>query len=292
MTKKKNNLFDLAEKNSEYLQNQYKKLNDSYSESQRALLNDFRETLREKWTLSVNMSDCPLVQWLDTGQFMNIHELKESEANELINIGGLDSSEKESAVERSLKKRLKQFYEARTILDSAFLNGNKFKYTALNIGSSGASRYGAYCIIIEREKVEQYNTLVFIKEDSAINYVENQQVELDRLNHDISNKSCIPFLAAIKHKIDLETTSLDQWPLMICNNNGYIEAITSEDILSDHIKCVRITKNFYNSIFNSLKRYFIGQKVSKERLYRMSFFKHIMSELKKRGIQWEVIDEN
>jgi hypothetical protein len=292
MTIKRINLFDLAEKNSGYLRNQYKKQNDNCSELQRNLLIDFSETIRKKWTLSVNMNDCPLVQWLDTGQFMNIHELKESEANELINIGGLDSSEKESAVEESLKKRLKQFYEARTIFDSAFLNGNKFKYTALNIGSSGASRYGAYCIVIEKEKVEQYNTLVFIKEDSAINYVENQQVELDRLTYDISNKSCIPFLAAIKHKIDLETTSLDQWPGMICNNNDYIEAVTSEDILSDHIECVRITRNFYNSMFNSLKRYFVGQKVSKERLYRMSFFKHIMSELKKRGIQWEVIDEN
>jgi hypothetical protein len=292
MTKDKINLFDLAEKNSGYLQDQYKQLNDNFSESQRSLLNDFREILREKWTLSVNMSDYPLVQWLDTGQYANIHELKEMEANELINIGGLDGSEKESAVERSLKKRLKQFYEARTIFDSAFLNGNRFKYTALNIGSTGASRYGAYCIIIKREKVEQYSTLAFIKEDSALNYVENQQVMLKRLNHDISGKSCIAFLAAIKHKADIESNSPDRWPLMLCNNNSYIETVTIDDLLSDHIECVRITRNFYNSIFNALKRSFSGQKVPKERLYRMQFFKHIMSELKKRGIEWEVIDEN
>jgi hypothetical protein len=188
MIKKKINLFDLAEKNSGYLHNRYKQHNDNCSESQRALLNDFREILREK--------------------------------------------------------------------------------------------------------VEQYSTLAFIKEDSAVNYVEDRQVMLDRLNHDMSDKSCIPFLAAIKHKADIETNSLDRWPLMICNNNGYIEAITTGDILSDHIKCVRITRDFYNSIFNSLKRNFSGQNVSKVRLYRMSFFKHIMSELKKRGIEWEVIDEN
>jgi hypothetical protein len=223
---------------------------------------------------------------------MNIHELKESEANELINIGGLDRSEKESAVERSLRKHLKQFYEAGTIFDTAFLNGDKFKYTALNIGSIGASRYGAYCIVIAREKVDRYYTLVFIKEDSAINYVENQQVMADRLSHDISDKSCLSFLAAIKHKADIEINSLDKWPSMICNNNVYIEAITTGDILSDHIKSVRISRTFYNSIFNSLKRQFSGQKVSKERLYRMSFFNHIMSELKKRDIEWEVIDEN
>jgi hypothetical protein len=59
--KKKIDIFGLAEKNSEYLRTRYKQLNDNCSKSQRALLNDFRETTREKWTLSVNMSDCPLV---------------------------------------------------------------------------------------------------------------------------------------------------------------------------------------------------------------------------------------
>jgi len=292
MVKEKIDLFELAEKNSEYLREQYKQLNDKCSESQKALLNDFSEKLLQGWTLSVNMSDCPLVKWLDTGHYINIYELKDSEANELIDIGGLDSSEKEHAVERSLKKRLKQFYEARKTFDTAFFNGKKFKYTALNIGGIGASRYGPYCIIVERAKTECYSTLAFIKEDSAINYVENQQVMLDRLSHDISDKNCITLLAVIKHKTDIETNPIEKWPVIICNNNDYIEAITTDDILSDHIKCVQITRTFYNSIFNSLKRQFSGQRVSKEKLYRMSFFKHIMSELKKRGIEWEVVNEN
>ncbi len=286
------NLFDLAEKNSGYLQTQYKQLEEKCSKTQRALLNDFRGTIQERWTLSINMSDCPLVQWLDTGRYLNIQELREIEAYELIDTGELDSSEKESAVERSLQKHLKQFYDARTIFDNAFLNGKKFKYTALNIGSIGLSRYGAYCIIIKREKVEQYGTLVFIKEDSAVNYVKNRQVMIDLLCRDVSDKSCIALLAAIKHTAGIETKSPDRWPFMICNDKNYIEAITTDDILSRHIECVRITRTFYNNMFHSLKRQFIGQKVSQERLYRMYFFKHIMSELKMRGIKWEVTDEN
>jgi hypothetical protein len=294
MTKKKRiNLFELAEDNSPRLQGQYQQLKDNCDEAKISLLNSFREKIQEEWNLSVNIDDWKFVSWLDTGNYKNIYEVKKVQAKELVNKGEMDVSEKRSAQEESLKKHLKQLFAHRTIFDSSFVDGKKFKYTALNIGGMGSDKYGLYCVIIGREKAGNYKTLAFIKKDSAINYVENEKLLVDKLSRDISNKACIPFLAVLKHQAEIETNaSFNDLSGMICNNTDYIEAVTSDDISSNHIKGVRITKTFHKSIYRDLKKHFKREKISKEKLYRMAVFKHISAELKKRGINLEIIDEN
>jgi hypothetical protein len=209
-----------------------------------------------------------------------------------VDIGVIDISKKESAVEESLRKHLKDYYNRRKRFDSSFINGDKFKYTALNIGGTGSNLYGPFCVIIKKEEAGDYNTLAFIKEDSAVNYVENRQVVLEKLARDVSNKECMYILTLLKHESEIESHSSDKWHVMICTNTNYIEAVTVDDILNSHIKCVRIDKSYFNSIYKeSLIKLFYSELKENER-YRLASFKRLLAEMKKQGIELEIINED
>lgn len=293
VTETKLNLFELAEKNSAYLKQEYQLLKENCDENKSGLLDDFAKKVQTEWKLSINMKDRELGGFLDTGEYISIRELKEKQADELINLDAMDISEKESELEESLRKHLKKHYQLRKIFDSAFVSGEKYKYTALNIGGIGIIRYGSYCVIIDGEQAHNYKTMAFIKEDSADNYVESQKLTIDKLAREISDKNHMPLLAALKHEDEVETHAPGDWAGMICNNDSYIEAVTEDDIRSDHIKSVRIERGYFNSIYrDSLMKEFKREPMSDVEKYRLAVVKRIFTELEKRGIELELIDEN
>lgn len=290
--KNKINIFELADANADHLKEEYLRLKENCDKNKSGLLESFRRKIQEEWNLSINMKDWALADFLDSGEYKNIYYLKEEQASQLLEIGKLESSEKEDSLEISLRKHLKKFYQSRIIFDSGIVDGEKIKYTALNIGGTGINRYARYCVIIKREDAENYNTLSFIKEDSAVHYVENQRLLIDKLSQDISNKECMDLLAALKHEDEINTVSIDKWAAVICSNSGYIEAVTLDDILDSHITCVRVEKAFYDSIYmDSLLKLFYSE-LSEEEHYRLAFFQRLLTQLEAKGIDLEIIDEN
>jgi hypothetical protein len=293
VTETKLNIFELAENNSVHLEKEYQLLKERCDENKSSLLDDFAKKVQTGWKLSINMKDRELGGFLDAGEYISIRKLKEKQADELIDLDAMDISEKESELEESLRRHLKKYYQLRKIFDSAFANGEKYKYTALNIGGVGIIRYGSYCIIIDGEQTHNYKTMAFIKEDSADNYVESQKLSIDKLAREISDKNYMHLLAALKHEAEVEIHAPGDWAGMICNNDSYIEAVTEDDIRSDHIKSVRIERGYFNSIYrDSLIKEFKREPMSEGELYRLAVIKHIFTELEKRGIELELINEN
>ena len=78
-----------------------------------------------------------------------------------------------------------------------------------------AEKYGEYCVVLKREQVEKYSSLVFIKEDS-LKYVDDDAVNTERLGQDIASRECVHFLAVLKHEEDIKSTSVDKWSSMVC----------------------------------------------------------------------------
>ena len=78
---------------------------------------------------------------------------------------------------------------------------------------------------------------------------------------------------------------------MICCDNNYIEAITTDDILNEHIKSVRMSKNDYSLYFDYLYEDFIS-KLSEIKKYRLEDFRNMQILLNKKGIKLEIIDDN
>lgn len=284
-------LFELAAANKRQLESQYQIIKEKSGQDKSDLLENFCARVKNEWNLSINMSDWVLSEFLDSGQYMNVYKLKDNQAEQLVRLGKLDDSSVKSAKEEAIRKHLKKYYEGRKTFDSSIMRGEKTKYAALNIGGVGAG-YGRYCIIIKREKSEKYKKLAFIKEDSAANYVDNGCLLLDKLTRDVANKECVGILAVVKHEDAIENIPSANWDRLICNKSENIEAVTLDDILRSHIRCVRIDKTYYNEIYlDSLIKIFNSELTEVERC-RLSLIKQVFKELEKRGIELEIIDEN
>lgn len=286
-------IFELAAENSGYLRQQFQSIKENAGDEKVSLMDEFCKRLRKEWNLSANMSDWALVDWLDSGIFKNIYDVKDIQADELIETGQMNPSDKDCEVEEALVAHLDRFYDRRTVFDSAFRGGKKIKYFAVNIGGPGIDKYGAFCVVVAQDKAKEYDTLAFIKTDSAINYVDGGKLLADKLKHDLAVEECMPLLGIVKHENRLEITEPGDWDAMVCGDCDYMEAVTIENIVSSHIKTVRVKKSFYNCIYKDLlPKFFMKEKLHMEELYRMRFFKNILSELKKRSIELEIIDDN
>ncbi len=285
-------LFELADANKERLEAEYQIIRDKAGQDKLDLLESLRTRVKNEWNLSINMHDRTLAEILDSGKHINVYELKHHQAKQLIKEGKLADPGAKSAKEEAVRKHLKKFYEGRKTFDSSIVKGEKAKYAALNIGGTGTTGYGRYCMVIKREKAEKYKQLAFIKEDSAVNYVDKGCLLPDKLSRDVANKECVDILAAIKHQNSIETVSSDKWDRMVCNDSSNIEAVTLDDILRSHIKCVRIDRTYYNEIYlDSLVKIFSSELPEADQ-YRLALVKKLLKELKKRGIELEIIDEN
>ncbi|MCD4678077.1 MAG: hypothetical protein K8S18_19100 [Desulfobacula sp.] len=219
------------------------------------------------------------------GIYKNVYELKKEREEDLKPVREL-----EIKTEQVLKKHLGNYYNSRLIFDNTFEEGKKFKYGALNIGGLGIMKYGEYCVVIKKEKSEKYSTLTFIKEDS-LNYVGESGLNIEILCQDIANRECVNYLASQKHENDIKEKPIEGWASMICCDNNYIESITTDDILNEHIKCVRISKNDYSLYFDYLYEDFIS-KLSEIKKYRLEDFRNMQILLNKKGIKLEIIDDN
>ncbi|NIM11281.1 MAG: hypothetical protein GTO45_04760 [Candidatus Aminicenantes bacterium] len=290
--RRKIDLFSLADANSDYLKKEYKRVKSNSTQNKSGLLDNFRKKIQEEWNLSINMKDWALMDFLVSGEYKNIYTLKEDQADQLVDMGELKISEKKDSLEEALRKHLKKYYESRIVFDTSIVDGEKIKYAALNIGGTGINCYARYCVIIRKEDAEGYNSLAFIKNDSAIHYVGNQSILVDRLVHDVSNKECVSLLAALKHESEIEELSADRWAAVICCDTSYIEGVTGDDILNTHIRSVRIDKNYYNGIFKDLLLKLFYSELSEEEQYRLALLKRLFAELEKRSIELEIIDEN
>jgi len=123
------NIFDMAEQNSDYLRTRYTSLANEYeAQNNFHILNQFVELVINKWTISINMRQYVVNNFLISGRYKNVYEVKKERAGELKEHG------REVLVEEGLKSHLKGFYKSRMTFDLTFENGTEFRYSALNIG--------------------------------------------------------------------------------------------------------------------------------------------------------------
>jgi len=280
------NIFDMANQSSDGLKERYNSLRTRYEhQNNLELLDEFTKLVENKWTISINMRQRVINSFLISGRYKNVHELKKEGVEEL------EKYNIQVSIEEGLKRHLKSFYKSRVTFDLAFENGEKFKYGALNIGGLGPTKYGEYCVVLERKQVEKYLSLIFIKEDSS-KYVDvNDTVNIKRLNQDIANRKCVHFLAALKHEKGIKSTFADKWSSMVCCSDDYIEAITADDILNTHIDMVRTSKENFNSYYLDLLYKDFVSELSDFEKYRLAAFKNMQELLNKQGIRLEVIDD-
>jgi hypothetical protein len=286
------NIFDIANQNLDSLKTRYKLLKEKYEDQDNfGIFSKFVKLVKDKWSISINMRQGVLNNFLIAGKYKNVYEVKKEQGGELRKVRKLEISE-----EQAVKRHLKDYYKSRVTFDRTFEDGAKFKYGALNIGGLGLKKYGDYCVVIKREQSEDYTSLALIKEDS-LNYVEEDHLNIERLSQDIANRECVHTLVALKHENDIEGIPTDELASMICCNECYVEAITTDDILNKHIESVRMSKKDYHLYYDYLYKNFLSELSTSElsdivKRYWLEDFRNMQELLTKQGIELEVIDEN
>ncbi|MFV9677729.1 MAG: hypothetical protein ACNYVW_08780 [Methanosarcinales archaeon] len=192
-------IFDMADQNLDSLKTRYNLLKEGYADPNNfAIFSNFVKLVKRHWTISLNMRQWVLNDFLIGGNYKNIYEVKKEQREELRGVRKL-----EIPVEQAIEKHLKDYYKSRVAFDHTFEDGEKFKYGALNIGGLGLKSYGDYCVVLKRKQLEDYSSLAFIKEDS-LNYVDGDYVKSKELSQDIANKKCVHQLVALKHENEIK----------------------------------------------------------------------------------------
>ena len=276
------NIFDLADQNSHNLQEKVQS-----GQTDQNPRGKFAGFVKDRWTISINMKPSDLLKFLSSGRYKNEREVAIGDVEMMKKMGETDVS-----LEQLRKKRLKGYHESRTEFNRVFEDGERFKYGALNIGGLGTTNYGSYCVVIKRERSEEFLVLAFIKEDSLNNYVDRGYVDIERLKPDVANRECVHILAVIKHGDDVEGLSANEYASMICCDEHYIEAITTDDILNKHINSVRTSKK-ENSLVG--KQFFDVKWLGSadiEKQHRVDDFTNINNLLAANRIEIEVLCED
>ena len=282
------NIFDMADDNSDSLRTRYNSLRSKYeTQGNLGILDEFAKLVRDEWTVSINMDLLAIYDFLESGRCKNAHEVKKELAEELEEHGTLEVP----PLEEALKGHFKSYYKPRTVFDRTAENGEKFKYSALNIGGLGAYKYGEFCVVLERRQVEKYPSLAFIKEDS-LRYVRSNIVDNSRLGQDIANRECVHFLVVLKHQGDINSIPNHKWPSMVCCSKEYTEAITADDILNTHIDVVRMSKEYIKPYFDDLLKYYASELSDNSRKCELEVFRRILKLLDQQEIEREELDEN
>lgn len=275
-------LFNMASQNADNLERSYCLLkNRCMDQDELDILSEFVRSVKDEWTVSINMMPSVLNYFLIAGRYMNVYELKKESSK---HIKGAEVS-----VELAIKKHLGDYYESRTRFDRTFEDGEKFKYGALNIGGLGLRKFGEYCVVMNQRQLRTHMSLVFIKEDSLC-YVKGDHVDIERLSQEISDKGSVHFLAALKHEYTIKTILPDEWTSLICCDGCYNEAVTMDDISNKHVESIRVSKNYYDFISDLLYKDFISE-ISDEEKTLLYDFKIMEEVLKKEGIKLEVIEQ-
>lgn len=237
-------IFEIAGENSDNLKRSYCLLEDRCNDQDEIdILDKFARTIKDEWTISINIGPRELTHFLILGFYMNIYEKKERDKENLKEYKSV------IPVEEAVEKHLGDNYERRAAFERLFGNGKKFRYGALNIGGLGLRKFGEFCVVIKRKQSRNYVSLAFIKRDS-LDYVDRDQVDVERLRQNVADRESVHFLACLKHEDDIKRIPSDEWASSICRDGCYIEAVTMDDILNNHIECIRIGKEEHDHYYN------------------------------------------
>lgn len=157
------------------------------------------------------------------------------------------------------------------------------------MGGLGLGIYGEYCVVIDEEQSRKYQSLAFIKEES-LHYVDDNELNFERLSQDLANRENVHVLAALKHENDIGNVAVDKWKSFFCRGDCYIETITTDNISSNHIGSVRIKKEIYDRYADYLYRDYLSELEPDEK-HKLSGFIIMQNLLKELNITLEVMAE-
>ncbi|MBF0175040.1 MAG: hypothetical protein HQL83_16610 [Magnetococcales bacterium] len=271
------NLFALAQANDPALEQQFAAQSAGTSTNATAL-RDMSALVFSTGNVTVNMRIDVMNQFFATEHMTNIYEWAKEH-----------SLRHGRTQEELLREKLGRWYEQRVKFDEAFIDGNQFRYGALNIDSLGPSKFGDLCVVI-KEPFWDDHPVAYLKGDSLKTFMDSHHNLLeDRLRVSVSSKDRRHQMMALKHSPHLTQWEKKDWPRKVCSTDEFVEAIFVKSFTSSQIQEVRIDKGLFfrmnNIAFNKNARI----QCTPEEIFQANSFEIINKILHRLGIPLKVI---
>jgi hypothetical protein len=241
-------------------------------------LRRFGDRIKADGRVSINLRPSTLVAFFNAGTHQNIYEW----AAEMSGLGGVPQ-------DHLLREHLGRYYESRLAFDASIEMGTKLRYGALNIGGMGATNYGDCCLVMSAPAAEKASP-AYLPSDSLQTYVRGVAVDRAGIARDVAPHSHRAHTATLKHERDVSRRAEPTWPLMVCSNAGYVEAIFIPPVLPDHVAAVRMRRadheRYFDFAFNDLHT-----RLSDAERAQIDVFRILLLEMRKRRIPLEVLDD-
>lgn len=233
------NLFQIAHDNASSLEAQLEEHRQRLADGELDSFDRFAERIRIAALVSMNMRP-----WVLTEVVLNGHQNIYEWATEQSVLSGRPQRE-------ILNEKLTTWFERRLRFDTAFDDGEHFRYGALNVGGVGSTRYGNFCVVLKGAFLEGLTTLAYLKNDSLRCYFTHAGLVDDmRLRAEVALHEHRHYLAALKHASALSRGSDSEWAQMVCSDSEYIEAIFIGDVSMPEIEEVRVQRTEYERLWN------------------------------------------
>lgn len=228
------NIYDLAQRNGDSMRERYQQVRDGSAGAADAV-ERFCLRVERDGRASMNTRSARLLWMLRNGYYPNPHD----EARERARQEGGDSEE-------YLKQQQGAYYHKRVMFERSFEDGEKFRYATLNIGGTGLSYYGPYCLVLRGPADGDLAALLPANSLHRFVHDEDDGPRLDEaaLRHEVAPWPNRHHLTACKHASDVASTPDADWPKMMCYANqteeSFVEIILGSPVTPQTLTEVRV----------------------------------------------------
>ena len=263
----------IAKANRKNLERQYQKItSEAETGSYLNRLNEFASYIKTAKRVSINLSSQSLLKFLQTGKYLNIHEL----------------------IERGTRKRQAVFYyQRRCSIEEALGYTEEIRkqiyYGALNTGNLGAINFGLCCLVLKPTSSLQLR--VFFLKQNSLSY---RRDEYPKLKQDVALWENVHQLTAIKHQdaikerklpfSDYDINLLVLFYSATLRLSDFVEAHIWGKIIPADVSEVRLPKDDFDWVMGCLADFTQFSRLASGEKRRVRSLANAIENLKRFGI--------
>lgn len=233
-------LFEIARANALSLSEQFDNLKRNAEPCHAVKLLSFAKKVLDRGCISINMRPSVAAELLTDGRYLNMHQWAEEQ-----------SALCGRSVEQIMREKLGPYHDRRLAFESTFSRGQDLQYGALNIGGTGTTHFGQFCVALSQSFPPVHDDVAYLKTDSLTGYVDGSgRMSETGLRKDVAPHSHRHCLAVLKHAADIPRCGEDEWANMMCSDHSYIEAIFVAEVSREFIQEIRLAADEYTRLWN------------------------------------------
>lgn len=290
----RNSAVALAEANRDRLKGQFDAACHRLDAAgKRGELDEFLRQISE-WTVSMNMRGDDLDAFIDLGYHRNVVHKTVDEWTAYQELGG--DPHRVPLPEESMALNDPGWFPRRSAYRDLIHNEENFKYGAFYAGGEGLAKYGQYVVVLRREKVQGYQYVCVLREDSLLYVDAGNQVDTQRFERELARKDNAHELAVVKHEQDL-MRGCRAALARLCyahsdTDRSYLEVQIEDEVTRDHIGRIRIIPSYRRELMDiaeaKLKAmYNLGQAKDRDELGHWTKFQRLNKKARIFGITIE-----